>query len=154
MTISRAVGRRSVRAVLFDDHDRLLLIKRTKPGQPPYWTTAGGAVELDDSSRESALQRELLEELGARIVVGPQVFLTSTGNDDLVDVQHFFVCRVINVDPSLRTGPEHTDPTRGGYHLVRALPEQLAMLDIKPGKLRAFLADNVDAMLSEAALLG
>jgi 8-oxo-dGTP pyrophosphatase MutT (NUDIX family) len=139
--------------VLFDD-DRLLLIRRTKPDQPPYWTTAGGGVEPDDPSRESALQRELLEELGARIVVGPQVFLTSVQNGDGVDIQHFFVCRVISVDPSLRTGPEHTDPARGGYDLVRVLPDQLAAIDLKPAELRIFLADNVEAVVSEAALLG
>jgi ADP-ribose pyrophosphatase YjhB (NUDIX family) len=49
---------------LIDDDGRLLLIKRTKPGQAPYWTTPGGGVEDTDESVEAALQRELAEELG------------------------------------------------------------------------------------------
>lgn len=154
MTVLPRVGRRSVRAVLFDDDHRLLLIRRNKPEHPPYWTTAGSGVEPDDSSREAALQRELLEELGARIVVGPQVFLTSGQNGDEIDIQHFFLCRVISVDPSLRIGQELNDPGRGGYHLVRVLPDQLATIDLKPTKLRTFLAANGEALVLEAALLG
>lgn len=39
------VVRRSVRAVLIDDEVRLLMIKRTRPGVAPYWTTPGGGIE-------------------------------------------------------------------------------------------------------------
>jgi 8-oxo-dGTP pyrophosphatase MutT (NUDIX family) len=148
------VGRRSVRALLFDDHDRLLLIRRTKPNQPPYWTTAGGGVEPDDPSREATLRRELMAELGAHVTVGSQAFLTGAHNAGVIDIQHFHVCRVISVDPSLRTGPEYTDPARGGYHLVRIPPDQLAGIDLRPAELRAFLTANVEAVLAEAALLG
>lgn len=149
----RPIGRRSVRAVLVDDQDRFLLIRRMKPDQPPYWTTAGGGVKPDDPSRESALHRELLEELGARIVIGPHVFLASADNGDAVDIQHFFLCRVIRVDPLLRTGPEHTDPARGDYHVVRVLPGQLTTIDLRPTELRHYLVGNVVALMSEAALL-
>jgi 8-oxo-dGTP pyrophosphatase MutT (NUDIX family) len=154
VTVPGVVGRRSVRAVLFDDQGRLLLIRRTKPGQSPYWTTIGGGVEPDDVSRESALRREVLEEVGATIVVGPQVFLTSGPNGDGIDIQHFFLCRVIAVDPTLRSGPELDDPTRGGYHLVQVLPDQLARIDLKPSELGTFVAGNLQALLSEVALLG
>jgi 8-oxo-dGTP pyrophosphatase MutT (NUDIX family) len=153
VTVSRAVGRRSVRAVLFDDQDLLLLIRRTKPGRPVYWTTAGGGVEPDDPSRESALHRELLEELGARIVLGEQVFLASAPNGTPIDIQHFFLCRVISVDPALRYGPESTDPARGDYDPVRVPPDQLAAIDLRPVELRTFLTNNADALVSEAALL-
>lgn len=143
-----------MRAVLFDDQDRLLLIRRTKPDRPVYWTTAGGGVEPDDPSRESALRRELLEELGARIVVGQQVFLASAPNGARIDIQHFFLCRVVSVDPALGSGPEYADPARGDYDPVRVLPDQLAAIDLRPVELRTFLTNNVDALVSEAALLG
>lgn len=131
-----------------------MLIRRAKPEQPPYWTTAGGGVEPEDPSREAALQRELLEELGARIMIGSQVLLISRQNGDEIDIQHFFLCRVISVDLSLRTGPELTDPDRGGYDLVRVLPDHVATIDLKPTELRSFLAANVEALALEAALLG
>jgi hypothetical protein len=45
------VERRSARAILIDDAGRLVLIKRSKPGREPYWTTAGGGVAFYESSR-------------------------------------------------------------------------------------------------------
>ena len=60
-----AVGRQAARAILIDDDGRLVLIKRTKPGQAPYWTAPGGGVDATDVSVEAALHRELAEELGA-----------------------------------------------------------------------------------------
>jgi len=39
------VRRRSARAILIDDDGHLVLIRRTRPGRAPYWTTAGGGVE-------------------------------------------------------------------------------------------------------------
>ena len=72
-----AVERRSARAIVIDDDGRLVLIKRSKPGREPYWTTAGGGVEDGDASIEAAMHRELFEELGARAVGGSQVFLAT-----------------------------------------------------------------------------
>ena len=57
------VERRSARAILIDGVGRLVLIRRTKPGRPMYWTTAGGGVEDGDSSVEAAMHREIFEEL-------------------------------------------------------------------------------------------
>lgn len=65
--------RRAARAIVTDDEARLVLIKRTKPGQQPYWTTPGGGVEDSDPSIEAALHRELHEELGAEVVGVSQV---------------------------------------------------------------------------------
>lgn len=65
----RRVSRRSARALLLDDDGRLVLIKRTKPGQFPYWTTPGGGVEPGESTT-GALERELDEELGASASIG------------------------------------------------------------------------------------
>lgn len=58
-----------------------MLIKRTKPGQEPYWTAPGGDVEDSDSSIEAALYRELSEELGAEAAGASQVFLFSSPSD-------------------------------------------------------------------------
>lgn len=49
-----AVSRRSARAVLIDSQDRLVLIKRTRPGQLSYWTAPGGGVEDTDPSLEGS----------------------------------------------------------------------------------------------------
>ncbi len=56
--LSVAVGRPAARAILIDNVARLVLIKRIKPGQAPYWTAPGG-VETPDASVEAAPHREL-----------------------------------------------------------------------------------------------
>lgn len=99
-----AVGRRSVRAILIDGLDQLMLIKRTKPGQAPYWTAPGGGVEDTDASMEAALRRELAEELGAETAGVSQVFLVSSPSDAGVAVQHFFVARLVRAGPVRPSG--------------------------------------------------
>lgn len=151
-----AVGRRAARAILIDDQGRLVLIERTKPGQEPYWTAPGGGVEDSDNSIETALYRELTEELGAEAVGASQVFLVSSPSDAGVAVQHFFVTRLIKLDESVRSGPEFSDPSRGGYDVDRIdlRGDDLASIDLKPTALKEFILANREALLAEAATAG
>ncbi len=150
------VGRRAARAILIDDRGRLVLIKRTKPGQEPYWTAPGGGVEDSDSSIEAALYRELSEELGAEAAGASQVFLFSSPSDAGVAVQHFFVARLVTLDESARSGPEFSDPSRGGYVLDRIdlHSNELTSIDLKPTALKEFILANREALLAEAATVG
>jgi ADP-ribose pyrophosphatase YjhB (NUDIX family) len=147
-----AVGRRAARAILIDDRGRLLLIKRTKSGQAPYWTAPGGGVDRADASVEAALHRELAEELGAHVTDATQVFLFSSPSDTGIAVQHFFVARLTSLDESARSGPEFGDPARGGYELDRVdlLGDGLASIDLKPTALKEFILANREALLAEA----
>jgi ADP-ribose pyrophosphatase YjhB (NUDIX family) len=90
-----------------DDLGRLVLIKRTKPGQAPYWTAPGGGVEDADASVEAALHRELAEELGATVTGASQVFLFSSPSDAGIAVQHCFVARLASMEESARSGRAH-----------------------------------------------
>lgn len=148
----RRVVRRSVRALLIDDEGRLVLIKRSKPGQDPYWTAPGGGVEADDPSLVAALTRELDEELGAEAAAFGQVFLTTTPHADGVTVQHFFVCRLVRLDAAGRHGPELDDPSRGGYDIVRVAVAEVAGVALKPDLLRDFVAANPEALLTAHAV--
>lgn len=161
MTPSAALGtirRRSARAILIDETGHLLLIRRTRPGQTPYWTTPGGGLEPTDDSLESALRRELAEELGASITPTTQVFLHSTITDAGVDIQHFFLTRLLGLDQNLRGGPELDEPARGGYHLERAdltaaAPDGLDGLDLRPSALKDFIINNRAVLLIDAAAM-
>jgi ADP-ribose pyrophosphatase YjhB (NUDIX family) len=146
------VGRRVARAILIDDRGRLVLIKRTKSGLTPYWTAPGGGVEDTDTSIEAALYRELSEELGAQAMNATQVFLFSSPSDAGVAVQHFFVARLVSLAESVRSGPEFSDPSRGGYALDRVdlLGDGLASIDLKPTALKQFILANREALLAEA----
>jgi ADP-ribose pyrophosphatase YjhB (NUDIX family) len=146
----QAVVKRSARAILIDGDGHLLLIKRTKPDQDPYWTTPGGGVEPDDLSVDAALARELREELGAEIEAPKQVFLVSSpAGEQGVGVQHFFVCRLLTLNLGQRSGPEFDDPSRGGYSLdrVNLTDGSLQDVDLKPVALKDFILANDSALV-------
>ena len=146
------IGRRSARAILIDDDGYLVLIRRTRPGRAPYWTTAGGGVEVGDASIEAAMHRELAEELGAKAIGASQVFLDSWSSEAGLSIQHFFVTRLASMDVSTRNGPEFDDPTRGGYDPDRfdLLGDELSAIDLQPTALKEFILANREALLAEA----
>jgi ADP-ribose pyrophosphatase YjhB (NUDIX family) len=149
------ITRHSARAILVNDEGYLVLIRRTRPGQQPYWTTAGGGVEESDASVEAALHRELAEELGAKATAASQVLLFSERRERGLAVQHFFVARLVSMDVSTRTGPEFADPSRGTYDPDRfdLRGDALESVDLRPPELKAFILANREALLSEAGLL-
>jgi 8-oxo-dGTP pyrophosphatase MutT (NUDIX family) len=135
--------RRAVRALLLDG-DALVLIRRTRPGRPVYWTTPGGKIEPSDASPEAALRRELDEELGA--TAGPlrRVFACAEQSPELHRLSTFYVCRLTSMDLSRRHGPEFDDPSNGRYDvdIVPCTPASLAPLALIPETLGAYLHDH------------
>lgn len=149
------ITRHSARALLIDDEDRLVLFKRTKPGEDPYWSTVGGGVDPSDASVEAALHREIAEELGATATGEVPVFLHSFDNGTGLTVQHYYVARLVSLDLSSRDGPEFADPSRGSYDPVR-VPltgscAELSGLDLRPPLLKQFILINAEALIALCA---
>lgn len=143
------IARRSARALLLDDDQRLVLIKRTKPDQPPYWTTPGGGVEDRDEGSEAALARELEEELGAVAAIGGRVLLISSETEAGLAVQEIFGARLVSLSEARRSGAEWTDASRGGYEVVRVPIDEVGEIDLKPQELREYVTRNASALLAE-----
>lgn len=79
----------SVAAVIFDDEEQhVLLIKRRDNGD---WEPPGGVLELNESI-EDGLRREVLEEAGAKIEVGPLTGVYKNLNRGVVAL--VFGCRL------------------------------------------------------------
>jgi 8-oxo-dGTP pyrophosphatase MutT (NUDIX family) len=147
----RPVVKRTARAILLDGDD-LILIKRTKPGVDPYWVTPGGGVEPEDATVVDALHREVDEELGAKIIDVVPCFVDTVehiagAGVKGVKVQHFFVCRLESMDPSLRHGPEIDEP-RGEYEVVRVPFSRvgIAAVHLVPLSLRHYLDGNIEGV--------
>ncbi|MCC3768283.1 NUDIX domain-containing protein [Streptomyces sp. UNOC14_S4] len=156
----RPVVKRTARAILLDDPApcgpesalEMIVIKRTKPGEEPYWITPGGGVEPEDPTVVAALHREVDEELGAKVVDVVPAFVDTVSHSTHhaahgVKVQHFFVCRLASMDLAQRHGPEVDEP-RGTYEVIR-IPftrAGIASVRLVPPSLRAYLDANIEGV--------
>ena len=73
------------------DGARLILTRRGKPPAEGSWAIPGGLIELGETA-EQALEREILEECGVTVAVGPILTLFQPIQRDAVDrVRYHFV---------------------------------------------------------------
>lgn len=90
--------RRAARLIVLDPAGRALMFRYDVPGRDPFWVTAGGECEPDESFEEAA-RRELFEETGFTADPGPQIarmtpeFVTVEGEPVQAD-ERFFLVRV------------------------------------------------------------
>jgi 8-oxo-dGTP pyrophosphatase MutT (NUDIX family) len=140
--------RRSARALLLDGGD-LLLFRRTVPGRRPYWTTPGGRIEPGDADLEATLRQEVFEELGATGGPAVQVFAARQTTGGITRVQHFFACRLGEMDLARRTGAEFFEPGRGTYEVDRVpfTVEGVGSIELIPEELCDYLNGNIPAVL-------
>lgn len=88
--------RRAARIIVLDPKDRALMFRFDVEDRPPFWVTAGGECEPDESF-EDAARRELYEETGIHADPGPQIaqttpeFVTVEGEPVQADERYFLV---------------------------------------------------------------
>lgn len=95
------IRRRAGRVILFDHHDRILLLQGMDPTRddPPWWFTPGGGAEAGESTREAA-RRELFEETGLDFpdLIGPIWFRQTEFdffNRHYEQYEEFFLARIV-----------------------------------------------------------
>ncbi len=148
-TLDKIPVNQRVRAILLTRDNRLLFIKRLKPNSnKPYWVAPGGGVETEDDNILDALHRELGEELGATIEVMQRGFVLRHFKGDKNLEEHFYICRLIDIDLSQRNGPEFDDPTRGQYipDVIDLSPQAIKSINIKTVELRDWLLSNLNTL--------
>jgi 8-oxo-dGTP pyrophosphatase MutT (NUDIX family) len=142
-----------VRAILLAEGRCVLFIKRLKPSGTPYWVAPGGGVEEYDTNLFQTLERELREELGATATVLNPAFVLrhQMGGKNLEE--HFFICKLQNLDLSLRSGPEFSDPKRGLYlpDFIPLETDAIRSLNIKTEELRDWLLSHLDDLRGMAS---
>lgn len=137
-----------VRALLVTADGHLLLIRRLKVGQEPYWVFPGGGVEPSDRTAEDAVVREVAEEVGGVVDVLKLVYvLHRTLQEDNVQDELYFLCRLLSWDGK-QTGPEFQQNDRGEY-LIDLFPtyrKSIEALNIKPEVMKDFLLKNAESL--------
>jgi len=110
-----------VGAIVVDD-GRVLLVRRGRPPLQGEWSVPGGAVEVGEAL-SAAVQREVLEETGLIVSVGPIVEVLDrihTNGDGRVEYHYVlidYLCSVVGGD--VRAGSDVLDA-------VWATPQRLA----------------------------
>ncbi|MBN6055222.1 NUDIX hydrolase, partial [Nonomuraea sp. RK-328] len=140
--------RPSVRGLLLDRDERLLLFRRTVPGREVYWSVPGGHVEPGDATLEHTLRRELLEELGATVSGVTPLTTVSYPWQGGVKVQHVYGCRLVGMDWALRHGPEVDDAARGRYELERVplRRSEITSRHVVPEAVAGYLSEHIAAL--------
>ncbi|MCY4010377.1 MAG: NUDIX domain-containing protein [Anaerolineaceae bacterium] len=138
---------RRVRAILLTKRQTLLFIVRQKEHKAVYWVAPGGGLHPGEEF-EQALYRELREELGAEIEILQRAFILrhEVAEKDLEE--HFYICRLLQIDLNLRHGPEFQDPSRGRYDPVEvSLDEEIiATLPLRTHQLQEWLMEQMPLM--------
>jgi 8-oxo-dGTP pyrophosphatase MutT (NUDIX family) len=95
------IERHASRVLLLDDADRALLIAHLPGDERTVWTAPGGGLDLGET-HEQAAARELHEEVGIRVPLGPWVWSRSVTFDFrgiwLHQTERWFLARVPGLD--------------------------------------------------------
>ncbi|MFJ1792335.1 NUDIX domain-containing protein [Kitasatospora griseola] len=132
-----------VRAVLLTDRGTMLVINRVRPGVDPYQVLVGGGVEDGDTGLESALLREIREEIAGEATDLRQFRRLP---NDKGEIEHFYTARIVAWNFDDRTGPEFARDDRGEYLLdeVPLTADALGALNLMPPQIRTALLDAID----------
>jgi 8-oxo-dGTP pyrophosphatase MutT (NUDIX family) len=135
-----------VRAILLAEQRCALFIKRVKPSGAPYWVAPGGGVEDHDESLYQTLHRELMEELGATAQVLSTAFVLRHHKAGKELEEHFFICKLTNLNLGLRNGPEFNRPERGLYlpDFIPLEAQAIQSINILTEELRDWLLSHLD----------
>lgn len=107
-------------AVVFDDANRVLLVKRGRPPAQGLWSVPGGSVEVGEDLVD-AVAREVWEETRLVVEVGEEVWVATVPLSAEADYEiHAF--RAVMVGGILEAGDDAADAAWVGPQEFRDLP--------------------------------
>ena len=115
--------RQAARAIIIRN-DQLLVIHRNKYGQE-YYTLPGGGIDAGETAQQ-AIIRELAEETGVNVTLGPLVFIENPGNP--FGRQYVFLCTYEAGEPALHPDSEEAELNKAGANTY--VPMWLPLKDL------------------------
>ena len=133
-----------VRAIIIND-SKILLINRVKAIKS-YWIFPGGRVESGES-KEEAIKRECIEELGIKIRV-KELFAKKISSNLKTKghYEFFYLCDAIGGKLGAGNGPEYQANQinyEGEYNIQWVNLNKLADLNLKPEKVKNKIIDKL-----------
>jgi ADP-ribose pyrophosphatase YjhB (NUDIX family) len=119
-------------AVVRDTAGRLLLVRRARPPSAGLWSLPGGRIEPGETA-PAAAAREVLEETGLEVEIGP-VLITAIVGDGMFRVQDF-AARVVGGE--LRAGDDAAEVHWADEADLATLPLTPGLLDALAGAAQA-----------------
>jgi 8-oxo-dGTP pyrophosphatase MutT (NUDIX family) len=134
-----------VRVILFDEAGRVLLV-RQRHGERDIWMPPGGGIEEGENAPEAAA-REVLEETGLRVEIGPLLWhVEAVSADRGQRFVNFFLARAASGAAALGADPEFDAARQVLRELRYVSREELAALShVYPPMLREELWTLMDA---------
>ncbi|MEO0881669.1 MAG: NUDIX domain-containing protein [Pseudomonadota bacterium] len=110
-------------AAILNEAGELLLIQRLRPPEPGHWGLPGGKIDFGEPA-ETAVKREIAEELGIEIALTGLACLTETIGAD--DGRHWvapvYGARIMSGAPGIQEPEKHGG---WGWFALNALPAPL-----------------------------
>ncbi|MEM9669414.1 MAG: NUDIX domain-containing protein [Pseudomonadota bacterium] len=110
-------------AAILNDAGELLLIQRLRPPEADHWGLPGGKIDFGEPA-ETAVKREIAEELGIQIDLTRLALLTETIGKD--DGRHWvapvYEARIASGDPTVLEPEKHGG---WGWFALDQLPNKL-----------------------------
>lgn len=123
------------------DGERLLLVRHVREGRYDFWVCPGGGVQGHETL-EAAAQREVREETGLEVEIGPLAYIEEFAHPGARFVKFWFLARPLGG----RLDTSHPDTVR--EHIVQAAWLTLAELGdrtVFPTALRERFAQDAAA---------
>jgi 8-oxo-dGTP pyrophosphatase MutT (NUDIX family) len=151
-TMTKTAISRRVRALLRCENRGFVLIERHREGEEKYCVFPGGGIDEGDADAESALRRELKEELNVRASGLRYVGTVRKQDGDAVSEQDFFYATCDEV-PNRFTGFESSEAGRGTYKVVFVLQERdLAGRRVLPIEALSWLKQELRASTQDTQI--